>query len=52
MARSAAGPAVIGFGGENRLRYALASTMAVTSLIAAIGFARAMRGRDQAVAAA
>ena len=33
-------------GGEGQLRYALAITMAATSLIAAIGFARAMRGRD------
>ena len=33
-------------GGEGQLRYALAITMAATSIIAAIGFARAMRGRD------
>jgi hypothetical protein len=32
-------------GGESQLRYALAIVMAMTSLIAAIGFARAMRGR-------
>jgi MFS family permease len=31
-------------GGEGQLRYALAITMAATSVIAAIGFARAMRG--------
>jgi MFS family permease len=34
-------------GGESQLRYALAITMAATSLIAAIGFARAMRGRTR-----
>lgn len=33
-------------GGEGQLRYALAITMAVTSVIAAIGFARALRDRD------
>jgi MFS family permease len=32
-------------GGESQLRYALAIVMAMTSLIAATGFARAMRGR-------
>jgi MFS family permease len=34
-------------GGEAHLREALAIVMAVTSLIAAIGFARAMRGRGE-----
>lgn len=33
-------------GGESQLRYALTITMAATSVVAAIGFARALRGRD------